>query len=779
MDQLLDISVGYSFDTKIWKNKKITWSDLTDKLKSSIQTGETLTEFLQLSKENQLKIKDVGGYVGGYLEKGRRTVKTVKHRQIISLDVDFAHIDFWDDFTSLFSCAAFIHGSHKHSPSSPRLRLIIPLDRPVNPDEYCAISRKIAGIMGIEKFDNTTFQPERLMFWPSNPSDIIYYYRHQIGDFLNADYVLKLYTDWRDISTWPTLIHTDYKKQQNKQENPREKKGLIGLFCRTYSIGDCINTFLGDVYERTDNYIDRYTYKKGTSTGGLITYDDLFAYSHHGTDPCCNKLCNAYDLVRIHLFGDLDKGDNKKSSAKMDDLIKNDSNVKELLSKEIVDESRNDFSNLYTDENLEWAKDLEIDGRGLYISSAKNISTILKHDPSLRQIFRDNIFDNKKYIFGPIPWRNLEGSEPIKNVDYSGLRNYLEIIYGINSTLKIEDSVKLEFEKNKFHPIRDYFNSLTWDNKHRLDDLLIDYLGADDNIYVREATRKTMVGAVARVFVPGIKFDLVLTLVGSQGTGKSTFVKKIGKNWYSDTFTTVQGKESFEQLQGAWIIEIAELSGLKKAEVEAIKHFITKQEDTFRPAYERTPETFYRQCIFIGTTNNKDFLRDPSGNRRFIPIDINPNKCKKSVFNLDNEYIDQVWAEAYELFKGGEQLYMSLDSERIARIEQKKHSELDERKGVIEKYLNILLPVNWDELNLLERRIYLDSPSELGVIERDFVCIAEIWCECLNKEKENMDRYKTRELNEILRTLEDWEQSNSTKNFKIYGKQKFYYKKLD
>ena len=290
-----------------------------------------------------------------------------------------------------------------------------------------------------------------------------------------------------------------------------------------------------------------------------------------------------------------------------------------------------------------------------------------------------------------------------------------------------------------------------------------------------------LVASVARTFRPGTKFDLVLTLVGKQGTGKSTFIKKLGREWFSDTFMTVHGKEALEQIQGAWLIEMAELSGLKKAEVEAIKHFISKQEDTFRPAYGRTAETYLRQCTFWGTTNNKDFLRDPTGNRRFMPIDIKPERAIKSVFSELDAEIDQIWAEAVNFYRKGEKLYLSAEAESIAREEQLLHSEADERIGIIDRYLNTLLPKDWDKLDIYQRRAHFDQNdiSAKGVYRRDAVCVAEIWTECLGKDKEDMNRYNTRELNDIMRSHPEWEAAKSTRKFTIYGTQKYYIRKLD
>lgn len=791
-DGTLDIAIGMSAKSKIWKNKKFQWSELVQRLSEEHKTTETFKEYIAATKDEQSKIKDVGGYVGGYLRQGRRKPENIVHKQLLTLDIDFAHGEFWDDFQMQFENAAVLHASHKHHETSPRYRLVMPINREVTPDEYVAIARQIAGLLNIDLFDNTTFETNRLMFWPSNPKDIDYYFRFQDGPWVDADEILASYADWTDLSLWPTSTNQiqKIKTSAEKQEDPENKKGVVGAFCRTYSITEAIEKFLSEIYTTAGD--GRYTYCKGTTAAGLIIYDDKFAFSHHGTDPCSGKLCNAFDLVRIHKFGHLDSentelhGSKQHSFKSMEEFARDDKEVKKIIASENIADAKYDFVEALDyeqleDEDIDWMQDLELDVRGKYVSSAVNINLIFANDIRLRGLFKQNRFDNKNYVFGNLPWRRVHKPEPVKNVDFSGVRNYIESIYGISGTLKIEDTMNLEFEKNGFHPIIDYLRSLEWDGEERVDNLLIDYFGADDNIYSKEAIRKMLVGAVARIMKPGCKFDLVLTLVGSQGCGKSTFIKKLGKAWFSDTFLTVQGKEALEQIQGAWLIEMAELSGLRKAEVEAVKHFISKQEDTFRPAYGRTSETYLRQCVFFGTTNDPAFLRDPSGNRRFNPIDVVIERATKSVFDdLTESEIDQIWAEAMVMYKKGEQLFLSDDAKTIAEHEQREHSETDERGGIIENYLDRLLPVDWDTLDLYERRAFLDDPlGANGTVERDYVCIAEIWCECLGKNREDMDRYKTREINDILRGLQGWEQCKSTRNFKLYGKQKYYVKKLD
>jgi len=783
-DNIIDIATGLSASTKAWKNKKAKWSKLLDKLSKPVVTNETHAQFIAANKADQAKIKDVGGFVGGYLDKGQRKKNSVQYRQLICLDVDFSYKDFWWDFTMQYGVAAAIYSTHKSIPEKPRHRLLIPIDREVSVDEYQAISRKIAGSLGIELFDQSTFEPERLMFWPSVSSDIEYYFEYQDGPWLSADEILASYNNWQDTSEWPSSnkISDNILADIKKQEDPEEKSGIIGTFCRTYTIQDVIEKFLSDIYETAGE--DRYTYRLGSTTGGLIVYDDKFAFSHHGTDPAGGRLCNAFDLVRIHKFGHLDKSaDSKVSQQKMEEFATTCAEVKKQIAEENLANAKFDFGEnvkeLVDSEEVDnsWIEQLEANKKGEYENTTNNLNLILANDQYLKLAFKLNEFDSKTYITKSMPWRKVEALEPMKNVDYSGVRNYIECVYGITAVQKIDDALALIAQKNSFHPVRDYLSSLSWDGIKRVDTLLIDYFGANDNEYTRAAIRKSLCAAVTRVFNPGTKFDMVLVLVGAQATYKSTFIRKLGKDWFSDSFSTFQGKEAYEQLQGAWLIEMAELSGLKKAEVETVKQFITKTEDSFRPAYGRTVETFKRQCVFFGTTNDIEFLRDSTGNRRFNPIEVHKNKATKSVKDLSDAEIDQIWAEVVELYKQGESLYFSEDENSIAKVSQQNHSVTDDRVGIIEQYLNTKFPSDWDKMDAYERTQWLEDPlSKNGSEYKQFVCSYEIWCECLGEDRKKFNSYSTREINSIMKTLSDWEYVGTTrKSFgKLYGKQKYF-----
>jgi predicted P-loop ATPase len=784
----IDIAVGKSRKTTKWKNKQIEWEVLAEKLQKPVRTSETAAEYQNAGKEARAAMKDVGGFVGGFLRQGKRSPQNVAYRQLLALDIDHAGSaeDFWADFQLMFSEEAVLHSTHSHAPGNTRLRLVMPMSREAAPDEYAAFARKIAGVVGIELFDPTTFEPNRLMYWPSIPKDAAYYFRRQEGPWADVDAVLASYEDWRDSSQWPVCESAlkSVQRRAEKQEDPTQKDNIVGLFCRVFSVPEAIEEFLQDEYEHA--FADRYTYKKGTTAAGLVVYGGVFAYSHHGTDPASGQLCNAFDLVRLHKFGHLDinaqtAGTPRAPSYKeMSDFALSNASVRAAMAREAFKSAEEDFGGAVSlseaeELGLDWAAELEVTKQGAYKASAKNFSLILKNDPALKGAFMLNLFDNKRYVCRDMPWRKVPQPEPMRNVDYSGVRSYIEKVYGISSAQKVDDAVALELERLSFHPVRDYLNSLQWDGEPRVDTLLIDYFGAGDTPYTREAARKTLAAAAARVFWPGIKFDLVLTLVGDEGTGKSTFISKLGNGWASDTFLTVHGKESFEQLQGAWLVEMAELSGLRKAEVEAIKHYITKQQDTFRPAYARTPETFKRQCVFIGTTNNESFLRGATGNRRFIPVDVDRRQASKSVFSITQQEVDQIWAEAVQIWRSGEKLYMSEEASKIALAEQAGHSTEDERRGLILDYLEVPLPEGWRSYSLEERKMYLEErPEKPGAKQRQTVCVAEIWCECLLKSRSEMTNYKTREINDILRSLPGWQQAKTAKRFKLYGPQKYY-----
>lgn len=767
-----DIAVAKSRHDKTLRNMSVEWLELAAKLAITKTTPETLAEYKALPKERQGEIKDVGGFVGGYLNAGSRKSGNVVHRSILTLDLDAASVYMWDDFTMIYNCAAVVYSTHKHTAEAPRLRLVIPLSRDVQIDEYEAIARKVAENIGIEQVDDTSYEPHRLMYWGSTSKDGEYYYRVQEGEPLDVDSALRAYKDWRDCTQWAYSSRVNARiRQATKQAgDPTEKGGIVGAFCRTYTIREAIAKYLPKIYEpcRDSN---RYTYTEGTTSGGVIVYDESFVFSHHATDPASGRLCNAFDLVRLHRFGNLDANClpdapvNRLPSYKaMEELAQQDKDVVKLIAAERTRNATNDFAGVgdsQEEQNEDWQKDLDVDKRGNFLKTLKNIELILTNDNALRGALRRDEFNHTDVLVKSLPWREKSAARPYwDNEDDANLRCYLaREPWCMEGKDKIYDAFEAMMSKRRFHPIRDYLNAQLWDGTPRLDTLMIDYLGAYDNALTRAMTRKTFVAAVARVMRPGTKWDYILTLLGGEGLGKSTILKRMGREWFSDSFTSVEGKEAMEQVQRKWLIELGELTNYKRSSVEAYKAFLSKTDDTFRPAYGRKIETYPRQCVFFATTNEEHFLKGDTGNRRWWVIEVGKTTPKYDLWSdLTEDVVAQLWGEALHYYEEGELLYLPIELEKQARERQRDNSEsgADERIGIIQQYISTLLPSDWSSRSIESRRRWLQDGDPLkmtGVVQRETVCAVEVLAECFGERIDEKTRYKTRDINALFRLM--------------------------
>lgn len=775
-DKKLDIALGNSRKTKTWKNKPVLWSELLDRMAQPTRTSETLAEYRAMTKDQQSSIKDVGGFVGGYCNNGNRS--DIRFRSVLCLDADYADGALWDDWGLLYGNAAAVYSTHKHTPEKPRLRLVVPLARNVTPDEYQAIGRRVANTLGIDKFDDTTYQPQRVMYWPSCSQDGAYVYHHLDGAFLDPDAVLATYHNWRDVSSWPmsSRVAEIVKRTAAKQKDPLEKGGLVGAFCRAYTIQEAIAEYVPTYQPCEDG---RYTYTEGSTAAGVVVYEDKFSFSHHATDPASGQLCNAWDLVRLHKYGALDAdtapdtpASSRPSYKAMAQLAAEDKRVKAQLVSDRVAEASEDFAAPV--ENADWRQQLKITEKGGIAQTIENVVIILRHDPKLAGRIAINEMEHNIVTLSSLPWRQVKSPSQWTDADDAALRYYLERFYGISGKDRIFDAVNVVAQEGSFHPVREYLDSCAWDGLPRVETLLIDYLGAEDSPYTRAVTRKALVAAVARIYRPGCKFDYMLTLRGRQGLGKSALIARLGGKWFSDTFTTMQGKDAYEQVMGVWIMEVGELAGMRKAEAETIKLYISKQVDRFRPAYGRRLQEFPRQCIFVATTNETQFLRDATGNRRFWVVDT-PGTPTHSIWDeLTPETVRQIWGEAVALYKAGEELFLPRELEEAAREIQDLYEEENPRAGLVADYLDRLLPEDWDAMDLYARRAWLETGGE-GTVKRRIVCTMEIWAEALGGNPDRYDRYAGKEIRDIMAGLKDWRRSKKDRiTIRPYGQQRYY-----
>ena len=789
-DFSIDLATAHSRIAKKWRNRHWLWSELLQRCSETKRTGETAAEYARMSKEEQSNVKDVGGFVGGYLSGGIRKNANVMYRTVATLDIDYGTVNVWDDFTMAFGFAAMIYSTHKHSSKTPRYRLVFPLSRQVSPAEYEPLCRKIAAEIGIDLFDDTTYELPRLFYWPSTSKDADFVFDYQDGPACDVDAILSQYVDYKDVSAWPLSSREGdvIAHEIKKQGDPTEKPGVIGAFCRAYSIEDAIDTFLSDKYEKT-GHDGRYTYKLGSVAGGLVCYEGKFAYSHHETDPASKQLCNAFDLCRVHLFGAQDEGSRaldvtrKPSYAAMQEFAAKDKAVKLLMARERAQAAADDFdglddAELPEDYNDEWKAELEYTKSGKLLCNMANIILILENDPALAGHIVHDLFTGMDSAKDGLPWN--KNANQWTDTDDANLRVWLENHYDITGKEKIADALTAVLTRHSYHPIRDYLSGLTWDGVSRLDRIIIDYMGAEDSELNRAMSRKHFVAAVARVFNPGCKYDYCLIMSGAEGIGKSTLLRVMGGKWFNDSITTLEGKEGMEQLRRAWVVELGELSSIKRSDVEQVKAHLSKQVDIYRAAYARRVLEHPRQCVFCGTTNEALFLKGDTGNRRFwvIPVVAELRKYRDWSEAIRRDR-DQLWAEAVHYYKQGEPLYLSEELEAQAKQRQQDFNDDNDDPivAMLDKYLNTLLPVNWDTMDIQARRSYLRDPDPLqaeGTVKRDKVCAAEFICEQLGKDMADKDyKYLCRRVSKMIGDRPEWERVSSTKHAaKLYGTQR-------
>jgi predicted P-loop ATPase len=777
----LAIAYGNNRQAKTWVNKTITFDELKERLKVTIRTPESAEEYAKFNKAKRDAVKDHGGFVAGALKGGRRKVDTVELRSMVTLDGDRIDKAFLENYEANAPYTSLLYTTHSSTDDDPRVRLVYPLTRDVTPEEFVAVSRYLAQMLGIDYFDECSYLPNQLMYWPSTPSNGSFVFLDVEKEWLDPDEVLASHPEWTDPTRLPTSSRESRANTTTsaKVQDPLDKEGAVGFFNRAFfPIGRAIEKFLSDVYEPTDNE-NRWHYIQSSSMAGVeIIEGGKFVYSHHAKDPAYLKLCNAFDLVRIHKFGD---DDVKKSFNAMCELAMQNEEVKRIAMEEKLAQAEADFN--ATDGD--WMTRLKYQPRsGQLENSVYNLNLILNNDPDFAS-FAFNELANRIQITGPLPWERPEGNAFWRDADTAQLKSIIDIRYLPFSSRNHDVAFTKVADDRHFHPVRDYLDSLPeWDGIERVEDLFIRYLQADDTPYVRAVTRKTFAAAVARVYVPGIKFDCVPVLDGDQGIGKSTIVKDlVTSEYYSETLslTDMDDKSGAEKLQGFWAVEIGELAGMKKADIEKVKAFLSTCDDKYRPSYGKVVESHPRQCIIIATVNGeRGYLRDITGNRRFWIIKLHQKKQKKT-WDFTPEYRAQFWAEAKEIWKSGEKLYLEGDLLEAAEEAQQSAMEVDERLGMVEEYLNTRLPDDWVDMDLFQRRNFLQGsefgmPEHKGAVLRTEVSNAEIWCECYGKSLQELKPTDSYAIAALMAQLPNWERTTSIKRQPIYGRQRLYRK---
>lgn len=799
------------------KNQSKSLKSFRDMFRKPTVTKERLKDYLKLPDKEQAQLKSVDGWIYRTQVDGPvRNRGSGLPSDMLTFDFDYATPEFLQsllDGERLPDKEWFLHTSRRHTAENPRFRMFVFLDEPVPNDLYVPVSRIIAQQIDpdMEHVDKVSFRPAQMMFKPTISKDGEFIFHENHGETVDWSAVLDTFEltrgDWRDITQLPQVPGENARETAEKAEDPTEKSGIVGDFCRAYNVMEAIDAFELP-YEEVDAHSGkpRYTYTGGTTTNGAEVQDDgLFLYSHHGSDPCSDMLVNAFDLVRIHKYGEKDeKVDpdetpmSKRPSFKalVEDLQHDEKfKAQQVASRYDMAAINADFDDAMADEDIEfdetyapeiealvgtpdteieaveppqpnkakipqkrtkkdpppddWISGLQLTKDGIIIANSPNVAQIIQNDKRTRDSLEFNEFTERTVTRHPFRTKmeyiaDFHIADPVngdvwEDIHTTSVRAMIESENGPGKTgygFKVSDrdmdsGIELAARKSKFHPVREYLESLSPAPEAVAESLFTKYMGSPDTPYYREASRNWLVGAVARVYEPGSKFDYVPILHGAQGKGKSTFIRILACDWFGELKADFrEAKELVEQMVGCWVMEMPELSSINRSQVEDAKAFTSGTETQVRLAYGRRTKVFKRQCVFMGSTNDDKFLIDSTGNRRWWPIEV-------LVDMIDNHALlrerDALWGAAVAIYKAmrEEQPHGVLDLSLQSKEAREEALELQETARVeteVDHYANLIA-------GYLDEKVRSENEDDFDINgplrHRRFVHASELWMDVL------------------------------------------------
>lgn len=795
--------------------------------KNFIRTKETVLEYQKGSKAFRDKIKDQGGFIMGESKENRRDKMALISRNMITLDLDYCPPNILEILqekvdNKKLPFRFFIYSTHSHTREKPRLRLIVPLQKDIDVVEYEPIALRLCGKIGLEYFDATTTQPNRIMYFPSVSIDGEFVCKSYADDYydLDPDEIMGEYFDANNIEEWQRPHYIEGKKRERIEsgktsDSTKTKYRIVNMFNTEYSITDAIDTFLSDVYKKESD--NRYSYIEGETKNGLNILSHQYAYSFHGTDPAQGKLLNAFDIVRIHKFGKQDQeteqyvDDNYNKSTSYSEMVswikRELPNVMQLdpkyqEQKEAIVEKMEEIG---VEIATDWLDKLVRDNNNDIKKIPYNISVIIANDSALKSLFfYDTLKQQVCFERAPFWDADIKKGDGIRDLDLSYIRNYLsQPPYFLTGKDAIEDAVLIEAYKRKINYPKHFLSRLPeWDGTKRVETLFIDLFGVKDNEFVREASKKWFTALVARIIQPGAKFDYVIALLGSVGIGKSSFGKSlIAIDWdgkmeniesanyfFSDKELDLRNeRDMIDALRGVCVLELAEFDKfLTKYDKSTMKSFITKTKDRFIERYGKRTIDVPRSFVMLATSNESKPISNPEDERRFMPFYCNLPKHKALIFdhNLWNKEIrDQVLAEALHYYHEGYQFAAPFPPKLIRQWETliEKASLDNDYYGIVQDYVANRFPIDLFKLDFPDMKTYWrnhDGADQFRREKRSEFSVKEIYCLALDKRiGDRVDYIVRKEIEQSLLQMGFIKVDNKRKSFGKFGQQHYF--KLD
>lgn len=736
-DLTLDLSVAPSVSSRRWEAATLTWDRFVDRA------------------HNPESVKDCGGYVAGRLKGTSRRKGQVEYRSAVTLDADAAS-ETLPAVVAGRGLRALVHSTYSHTRAHPRYRVIIPIMGPgLSEEEYPRVARGLMEALGEAQFDPGSTQPERLMFWPATATPDEYEVVECQGETATAQGLLR---DFGGLG--PTPDHMPGSKR-----DPLGLPGVAGAFNRVYDMARAVAEFHLP-YDPVEGEPNRWHYTPAESEGGVIVYPDGYVFSNHASDPAYGRALSMFDLVALHVYGGEDRAAGVPQSTAPADRPSIQRAMREFAARpEIVTELvAVDFASAVLPE---WVLEFHLHPKtGKPLDDVHNWDLLMRHDPVLRGLARNNM-DLTTVTRRQFPWRTVEAGkdDALTNADRAQISAHLQRAYNMPRPAQeqLNGVIDMVAQDNAFHPVVEYLEGLEWDGISRVETYLP---GAQDD-YTRRVARLVAVQAVARALDPGVKVDNCLILTGRQGLGKSWFVETMARGW-TCTLGPIEGsglRDTVMAMTRSWITVADEGFAMKKADAEALKQFVTLTHDVIRLPYAREHVKLPRRQVIWGTTNDAVFLRAQEGNRRFLIVEV----AEKLDFGkYSDEYVNQVWAEAVHIWKTSRdkyglkdnpELFLSSEEEAAAESVRSMATEEDSVGGLIQAYLDTLVPENWADMSPEERISWLRD-EEQGIVSGthpiDVVCSLEIWEIALQRERGKHSRVDILQITNALKQLPGW-----------------------
>nr|DAU73348.1 MAG TPA: virulence associated protein E [Caudoviricetes sp.] len=753
----IDLTIMASRTSKQWFPATITWE-----------------EFVEAAQEPATE-KDCGAYMAGKATSTSRKDSRVEYRSMVTLDADNADAELPARVEGL-GLTALVHSTYSHTTDKPRYRIIIPILGPgLTEEEYPRAAHGLMEALGKEQFDKTCDQPKRVMFWPSAASPDLYEVYSYKGETAAAQELLERFGGF---SATP-------EHKRGPKCDPYKLPGVVGAFNRLYDMSRAVEEF-NLPYEQVGE--NRWHYTNAKSSGGVCVYPDGYVYSNHASDPAGGRTLCMFDLVAMHKFNDLDEAaDTPLNTAPKDrpSIQKALQEFTELpaVKKEMMSLNIESFGEGEDD----WKSKLHVHPKtGQTLNDVHNLRLLKKHDPVLSGLAY-NTMNLATITRRDFPWRKVTPGkdDQLTNADRVEISDHIHYTYNLRQTSKerVNDVIDTVAQDHSFHPVEEYLEGLEWDGVSRIET----WLPGEVNNYKRSVARLTAVQSVARMLDPGVKVDNCMILSGGEGLGKTWFIERMARGWTCTLGPIDRGsaRDTIMIMSRSWIAVADEGYSLKKADADNMKNFITRTHDEVRLPYARETVGLPRRQVIWGTTNDPTFLHAQEGNRRFLIVNVSE---KLDFDKYTGEYVDQVWAEAVHLWKesrakygveGNPDLYLNAEEEAVAKGVREEATEEDSLVGLIQDYLDTLVPENWETMPVSDRIYWLEA-SKQGLVKPgthriERVCSFEIWKVLLGNTCGKPSRVESLEIAEALRRVPGWESSGSKRaRFAFFGRQRYF-----